>query len=83
MIRSPFSLKCVEYEKRGATPEECKVLLGQKRERMGIFEGNWEEGQFEAGMGSGMIHDIPSASELVERLVSEYQTATEKLCDKK
>lgn len=75
MIKSPFSLKCVEYEQRGATEEETRTLLAAKRERMGIFEGNWEEGQFEAGSCAGLIRDIPAVSEMVGRLLEEYRAA--------
>ncbi|MBK8130101.1 MAG: nitronate monooxygenase [bacterium] len=75
MIKSPFAMRAAEFEKRGATPEETLELLGRKRERMGIFEGNWEEGQFEAGMGAGLIHDAPPVAEVVERMLREYETA--------
>ena len=74
-------MKAVEFKKRGANIEELQSLLDrQKRERRGIFEGDWEEGQFEAGMGAGMIHDIPSVAVLVERLIHEYHLALEDLC---
>jgi len=80
MIKSPFSLKAVEFEKRGATPEETRELLDRKRERMGIFEGNWEEGQFEAGMGSALIHDAPPVAVVVERLLHEFRETQARLC---
>lgn len=79
MIKSPFSLQCVEYERRGASPDETRELLDHKRERMGIFEGNWSEGQFEAGMGVGMIRDVPTVEQLVHRLLDDYRTAQARL----
>jgi len=82
MIKNPFALKAVELEKRGAVTDELKALLdGQKRERKGIFEGDWDEGQFEAGMGVGMIHDIPPVAEVVQRMILEYRRAAASLCD--
>ncbi len=75
MIKSPFAMKCIELEHRGASPEETRALLNHKRERMGIFEGNWEEGQFEAGMGAGMINDVPTVELMVSRLLDEYRAA--------
>jgi enoyl-[acyl-carrier protein] reductase II len=81
MIKTPFALRAVELEKRGATTEELRALLDeQKRERRGIFEGDWDEGQFEAGMGAGMIHDISPVAEVVERLIAEYRRTVENLC---
>ncbi len=80
VIRNPFALKCVELERQGAAPEALRELLGEKRERLGIFEGNWEEGQFEAGMGVGMIHDVLPAADVVRNLVREYREALRDLC---
>ncbi len=72
MIKSPFALKCVELEKRGAPRDEAEALLGHKRERAGLFEGNWEQGEFEAGMGAGLIHEILPAADVVQNLIYEY-----------
>ncbi|MBK6765988.1 MAG: nitronate monooxygenase [bacterium] len=79
MIKSPFSLKCVEYEQRCATPDELQLLLDRKRERRGIFEGDWEEGQLEAGMCSGLIGDVPTVEQLMERLLAEYRDAVDRV----
>jgi enoyl-[acyl-carrier protein] reductase II len=79
MIRSPFAEKCVELEMRCASPEELTELLGRKRERAAIFEGNWEEGEFEAGMGVSLIHDVPKVEEVVRRMILEYEAARIKL----
>lgn len=75
MIKSPFALECVDFEKRGATPDETRVLLDRKREMKGMFEGNWDEGQFEAGMGVALIHDVPTVDAMVARLLDEYREA--------
>jgi enoyl-[acyl-carrier protein] reductase II len=73
MLRTPFAKRAVEAERRGATREELVELLGRKREMQGIFEGNAEEGEMEAGQGAGMIRDIPPAAEVVTRLMAEYE----------
>ncbi len=72
MLRNPYAERCAEAETRGASAEEQRTLLGSYRERLGIFEGDWQEGQFEAGMGAGRIHDIPPAGDIVARLVHEW-----------
>lgn len=79
MIRNRWTERVAEAEARGAGPEELRALLGEKRERLGIFEGDLEEGQVEAGQGSGLVRDIPSAGELVTRLVREYAAAVRRL----
>lgn len=75
MIKNPFAEKCIELEKRCGSPEEMRALLGEKRERLGIFEGNWEEGAFEAGMGSAMIREILPVADVVQNLLNEYREA--------
>jgi enoyl-[acyl-carrier protein] reductase II len=79
MIKNPFALQAMDFERRGASADEARTLLGEKRERLGIFEGNWEEGQFEAGMGAGMIHEILPAGEIVERMMQEYRQTLRRL----
>ena len=64
-----------EAQKRGATREEELELLGKKREMRGIFEGDLEEGELEMGQSSGLVHELRSASEVVDRLLSEYSAA--------
>ena len=71
MIKNPFVEQCIDYyERRGASPEETRELMGKGRERAGIFEGNWEEGQFEAGTSSGLIKDIPTVADCVRAIAS-------------
>lgn len=75
MIKNGFSEEISKLEMEGASTEVLKEKLGTKREMKGIFEGNYEEGMMEAGQGSGLIKDIPSVSDLMKRLVAEYDNA--------
>ncbi len=75
MLRTPFLARVMEAEKRCAGREELLGLLGAKRERAGIFEGNFEEGMFEAGQSAGLVHDILPAAEIVRRMMEEYRIA--------
>jgi enoyl-[acyl-carrier protein] reductase II len=79
LLKTPFALRAVQAELQGASREELQMLLGEKRERLGIFEGNRDEGEFEAGQCSGLIHDIPPAREIVQRMMREYYTIRMKL----
>jgi enoyl-[acyl-carrier protein] reductase II len=75
LIKTPFAQKAVESDRRGATKEEQTALLGTKRERAGIFEGNLEEGEFEAGQSAGLVREILPAAEVVRRMLSDYFAA--------
>jgi enoyl-[acyl-carrier protein] reductase II len=79
MIRNEWTARIAEVEARGASAEELRELLGSKRERLGIFEGNLAEGQVEAGQGAGLIREIPTAGELIQRLVAEYEATIKRL----
>jgi enoyl-[acyl-carrier protein] reductase II len=79
MIRTPFALKALEAERRGAARGELESLLGTKREMMGIFEGNMEEGEFEAGQSSGLVREILPAGEVVRRMMEQYHDAVHRL----
>jgi nitronate monooxygenase len=35
------------------------------------FQGDWEEMPWLGGQGIGLIHDIPSATDAVERMMTE------------
>jgi enoyl-[acyl-carrier protein] reductase II len=79
MIRTPFALKAVQAERDGATREELESLLGRRREMMGIFEGNIEEGEFEAGQSSGLVNEILPAGEVVRRMIEQYHAVVRRL----
>lgn len=79
MIKNPFSLRVQQLEKQGATRDEIIEALGRKREMMGIFEGNYEEGQFEAGQSSGLVKDILPVREIFQRLLQEINSTLKSL----
>lgn len=79
LVKTPFAVKAVEAERRGASREELEHLLGRKRERAGIFEGDIEEGQFEAGQSAGLVRDLLPARDVVFRMMEEYQRAKRRL----
>ncbi len=75
LIKNDFAQRAIDAEKRGASKEAQLELLGSKRERAGIFEGDFVEGEFEAGQNSGLVHDIIPAGEVISRMIKEYEAA--------
>ena len=75
LLKNKFSTEAQIAEYSGTTPEKLRELLGEKRERMGIFEGDFEEGMMEAGQGSGLIKEILPVKQLMEKLIREFDTA--------
>jgi len=72
LVKTPFAEKAVEAERRGASKEELEALLGEKRERLGIFEGNTEEGEIEAGQSSGLVRESLPAGVVVRLMMEQY-----------
>ena len=79
MLHSPFAEEAFAAEQRGADIEELKNILGTGRAKAGIFEGDYQKGEFEAGEISGLIADIPAAGDLVRRIVSECEAVIARL----
>ena len=70
-----------ELERQGASREEALEALlpyirGEVNKRAAI-EGHLDEGFIWAGQAAGLIRDIPTARELVERLVREARSIVE------
>ncbi len=79
MLKNLFASRAMDAERQGANREQLLQLLGEKRERAGIFEGDREEGELEAGQSAGLIRDIVPAAIVVQRMISEYEAAAKKL----
>jgi enoyl-[acyl-carrier protein] reductase II len=79
LIKNDFALRAWKAESDGAGPEELRELLGAKRERRGIFEGDLAEGELEAGQSAGLVREIIGAGEVVERMIAELDAAIERL----
>lgn len=71
MIKNDFASRAVKAEYEGWNELQLKELLGSKRERAGIFEGDLTEGEMEAGQVAGLIKDIPTVRELFDRFLNE------------
>lgn len=72
MVRNQLYTQIERAENRCASAEELLELLGRSRTRRGIFEGDLEQGELEIGQIASLIRDLPSAGEVVERVVREY-----------
>jgi enoyl-[acyl-carrier protein] reductase II len=79
LIRNEFYRKVEEAESSGAGEDELKVILGKGRAKKGIFEGDLVEGELEIGQVSSMIDRIEPVSVIMERLITEFYVAKEKI----
>jgi enoyl-[acyl-carrier protein] reductase II len=81
LIRTPFALRALEAEARGADRAEQLDLLASKREMRGMFEGDIDEGEFEAGQSCALVRDILPAADVLRRLLDEYEQCRRSICE--
>ena len=62
-----------EAEKRGASVEELKKIVGFGKAKKGIFEGYLDEGELEIGQVAYLIRSIPTVQEVFDSLITEYR----------
>ena len=75
MMKNDFAIRAMKAENEGWNEAQLRELLGTKRERSGIFEGDLVEGELEAGQGVGLINDISTVKDLFKQLIKEYNLA--------
>lgn len=79
-LKNNFTKVVSDAENKGADEAALKELLGAKRERRGIFEGDEQEGLMEVGQGAAIIKEILPVEILMKNLVEEYNQALKKIC---
>ncbi|MBV1923795.1 MAG: nitronate monooxygenase [Flavobacteriaceae bacterium] len=75
LLKNKFAEEVVELYKSNPSVEDLKELLGRARAKKGMFEGDMEEGELEIGQIAGLIHEIKPAAQIVEEMISEFNTA--------
>jgi enoyl-[acyl-carrier protein] reductase II len=80
LIKNKFYQDVQQAELRGATKEELDELLGKRRAKKGIFEGDMIEGELEIGQVSAAITAIQPASEILLEIWDEYNALKRSLC---
>ncbi len=61
-----------QAEARCASKEELIALLGKRRSKIGMFEGNLQDGELEIGQVAAHLNDILPAKEIVESIWQEF-----------
>ncbi len=79
MLKNDFAFRAIQAERDGWDEIKLKELLGSKRERLGIFEGDENEGELEAGQSSGLVREILSVKELFQKLFNEMSESQKRI----
>lgn len=79
VLKTPWSEKIIEMERRGATLEELMPMISGQVSRKGWSDGNLDEGMYPAGQVIGRIEDIPTVADLIKRTMAEAVEARARL----
>jgi len=83
MIKNAFFKSVQEAYRRCADVNELAELLGRGRAKKGMFEGDLDEGELEIGQISGLVREILPAAEIIQQILTEYETARQELISDK
>jgi len=79
VLRNATAEKVVEMEKRSATLEELASLLSGKR-GLELYEtGALDRGLIACGQVIGLVHDIPTVKEVIDRIIKEAEEVVSKI----
>ncbi|GLX70654.1 NAD(P)H-dependent flavin oxidoreductase [Paenibacillus glycanilyticus] len=73
VVRNPFAEKILETERATPNYEALRNLISGEVNKRWIYEGLEQEGFGWAGQVIGLIHDIPTVSELMNRMIAEAE----------
>lgn len=71
VAKNSVSVEAVRIEREGQPFEAIAHLVKGSRGKEGLDNGDPEHGIWSAGMVQGLIHDVPSVKELVDRIMGD------------
>jgi enoyl-[acyl-carrier protein] reductase II len=75
LLKNKFYEEIAAAERRGAGPEELASLLGSRRAKKGMFEGDLDNGELEIGQVAALIEKIMPAGDIVRQMWQEFGAA--------
>ncbi|RAR75612.1 NAD(P)H-dependent flavin oxidoreductase [Flavobacterium aciduliphilum] len=59
--------------------EDLESLLGKRRAKRGMFEGDLVEGELEIGQIAGLIHEIKPVEDIIKEIIAEFELAKQQI----
>jgi enoyl-[acyl-carrier protein] reductase II len=81
LVKNGFQTAVQEAENRGATEEELLEIIGIGKTKIGIFEGDVENGELEIGQATSLLkgREIEPVNVVMQRFVREYYSSRQQL----
>ena len=78
LLKNKFSIEVQQAEDHGAGAEELQKMLGKGRAKMGMFDGDMDNGELEIGQVSSIIKQILPAAEIVQEIWKDFESARQR-----
>ncbi|MGG1573099.1 NAD(P)H-dependent flavin oxidoreductase [Fictibacillus sp. NRS-1165] len=75
LMKAPYAEKLLSRESKGITLEEFNALTTEDQHIAGAVKGDFDRGFINSGQIAGLIRDLPSASELIQKMMDDACTA--------
>ncbi len=79
LVQNKFYDEVQELYKKGATVEQLTQHLGKGRARLGIFDGELDDGEVEIGQTASLVESIESVEDIINDIVSGCTVCLERL----
>lgn len=81
LLKNEFADAVAQAEAEGADRTQLIALLGKARAKLGMFEGDLENGELEIGQVSAMLQEIKPAKQILEEIWQDYRTGLKRFRD--
>lgn len=79
MMKNKFFQEILDLYENNPTKEQLLKKLGRARAKLGMFEGDLDEGELEIGQASSQINEILSACDIVNQIMDEFISLKSKI----
>ena len=79
MMKNKFYQEISDLYENNPTKEQLLKKLGRARAKLGMFDGDLDEGELEIGQVSSQINEILNAGEIVNQIMDEFISLKSKI----
>ena len=79
LIKNKFFNDLQELYAKCPSKEDLEDLLGKRRAKRGMFEGDLIEGELEIGQIAGIIHDVKPVEIIINEIINEFELAKKEM----
>lgn len=81
LLQNEFAAAVGQAEADGANTEQLIALLGRARAKLGMFEGDMDQGELEIGQVSAMLDEIKPAAVILSQIWEEFLQEKKRLLE--